>query len=97
MNDEMLHAMLESLRRVAEAPDVRVLFVSGEGRAFCAGGDIVSMEGMDETGFRETIHLYMHLTLSGEQIDAAEASTICALLQPFSATMLCQVSANSSL
>jgi len=62
INDEMLHAMLSSLRRVAEDPEMRVLIVTGEGRAFSAGGDIASMEAMSETTFIETIHLYMRLS-----------------------------------
>ena len=76
INDEMLHAMLSSLRHVAENPEVRILIVTGEGRAFSAGGDIASMESMNEASFIETIHLYMRLSRAFRELDEITIAAI---------------------
>jgi 2-(1,2-epoxy-1,2-dihydrophenyl)acetyl-CoA isomerase len=39
-----LRAVREALQRVAHDPEVRSVILTGEGRAFCAGGDVASME-----------------------------------------------------
>ena len=36
----MIRALADAARDIEEAPDVRVAILSGEGKAFCAGGDI---------------------------------------------------------
>jgi 3-hydroxypropionyl-coenzyme A dehydratase len=47
--DRALTAALEAaLERVAAMPDVRVLLVCGQGRAFCAGNDIKEMETLTD-------------------------------------------------
>ncbi len=43
MNGELCEALLESLRRAAAQDEVRCVVLTGAGRAFCAGGDIVMM------------------------------------------------------
>jgi 2-(1,2-epoxy-1,2-dihydrophenyl)acetyl-CoA isomerase len=43
MNVELLDDLLEVLERAADDDRVRVLILSGNGRAFCAGGDLEAM------------------------------------------------------
>ncbi len=38
----MIHALADAARSIDETPEVRVTILSGEGRAFCAGGDIAA-------------------------------------------------------
>jgi 2-(1,2-epoxy-1,2-dihydrophenyl)acetyl-CoA isomerase len=40
LNEELLDGMLAALRDVAEDHSVRVVVITGNGRAFCAGGDL---------------------------------------------------------
>ena len=51
LSDAMLDALLEALPRLAEAPDVGVVVLTGAGRGFCAGGDVKAMaEGTEMAG-----------------------------------------------
>ena len=61
MNDAMMQSLLAALDIAGRDEDVRALVVTGEGRAFSAGGDIAALESADEIGFSESIHLYMRL------------------------------------
>lgn len=42
----MIDALLEGARAIEAAAQVRVAMLSGEGRAFCAGGDIAAWSGL---------------------------------------------------
>ena len=42
---EIFDDMLEALPRLGRDPSVRVIVITGAGRAFCAGGDVKSMKG----------------------------------------------------
>ena len=51
LSTEMLDAMLEAFPRLADAPDVGVVVLTGAGRGFCAGGDVKAMaEGTEMAG-----------------------------------------------
>ncbi len=43
MGDDLLPRALEAIERVASDPALRVLVLTGAGRAFCAGGDLGAM------------------------------------------------------
>jgi len=51
MSRDMLDALLETLPRLGNDPDVGVVVVTGAGRGFCAGGDVKAMaEGREGDG-----------------------------------------------
>ncbi|PXA88127.1 crotonase/enoyl-CoA hydratase family protein [Nostoc sp. 3335mG] len=56
--------MFDSLAEIAEElerrADVRVVVLSGEGRAFCAGIDLSALEGLSEQAGRQSLELRSH-------------------------------------
>ena len=50
MNTELLDAALDALQRAADDERVRVVIMTGNGRAFCAGGDLEAMAAGDVPG-----------------------------------------------
>lgn len=42
-SEEMIDLWIEALETVRDSDDIRAVIVSGNGRAFCAGGDIKAM------------------------------------------------------
>lgn len=52
---EQIDALHAAIRWLIDAPEVRVAVLAGNGRAFCAGGDITTFDEIDaETGFAYT-------------------------------------------
>ncbi len=49
LSPDMFKAIIEAGEELAEARDVRVVVLSGNGRGFCAGLDMASMQGLTET------------------------------------------------
>jgi 2-(1,2-epoxy-1,2-dihydrophenyl)acetyl-CoA isomerase len=45
MNDELLTSMLRTLEQLASADSIRAVVVTGNGRGFCAGGDLSAGPG----------------------------------------------------
>ena len=46
--DEMRDDLLQELERLSNDAEVRCIVIGGAGKAFCAGGDIASMAGLQE-------------------------------------------------
>lgn len=47
VDDAMMALLWETMARAGDDPDVRVIVLTGAGRAFCAGGDVTSFGGLD--------------------------------------------------
>src|ERR671930_1324298 len=50
LGDTLREDLLDAITRTAADPDVRVLIVTGAGKAFCAGGDVKAMNEAKEAG-----------------------------------------------
>ena len=50
LSPEMFKAIVAAGERLAEARDVRAVVLSGNGRGFCAGLDMASMQGLGDPG-----------------------------------------------
>jgi enoyl-CoA hydratase/carnithine racemase len=50
LGDTLREDLLDAFTRTAADPGVRVMIVTGAGRAFCAGGDVKAMNEAKETG-----------------------------------------------
>ncbi len=48
LSSEVIESLTKTLREADRNPDVRVIVLSGRGKAFCAGGDVKAMK--DKTG-----------------------------------------------
>jgi len=59
LSTPIMEGLLHGLPRLSDDPAVRVIVLTGAGRAFCAGGDVKSMaEGGDRRSASEaTAHL----------------------------------------
>jgi methylglutaconyl-CoA hydratase len=49
----MVRELISTLHEYAANPSLRVVVISGEGKAFCAGGDLNWLKSMDEGGFEK--------------------------------------------
>ena len=72
LGGEMLPALDREVRRLAADPAVRAIMITGQGRAFCAGGDIGSMGGerdleRSRAGMR-AVHAWLKALWSSEKL-----------------------------
>jgi enoyl-CoA hydratase/carnithine racemase len=68
------------LEKMAKDPDVRVILLRGEGRAFCAGADMGGLSdiagGADVSGARDTRPYWLPLTLGKPIVAAVQGACI---------------------
>jgi len=82
--DDMREALVPALDRVASDPDVRILVITGAGRAFSAGGDIQHMVDLKERDARyeEFLPMLDAGRLAARRLAALEIPTLAAINGP---------------
>ena len=78
---DLAQAFLDAVRRATEAPQVRAVLISGEGRAFCVGGDLALLQSSDDR--RECARAIIAPINAGlETLQASGVPSIAALQGP---------------
>lgn len=63
-SEEMLRGLTQELRRAASDASVRVVVLSGAGRAFSAGGDVKTMQGVSPDEVHDHIEILIETVLT---------------------------------
>jgi 2-(1,2-epoxy-1,2-dihydrophenyl)acetyl-CoA isomerase len=71
INLEMARALVQALLRVSEDKSVHAVILTGEGRAFCAGGDL---DRIREARHRRAVNEFQALLVAGKEICLAIAT-----------------------
>jgi 2-(1,2-epoxy-1,2-dihydrophenyl)acetyl-CoA isomerase len=56
LNDEITYELQDALKAVAKDDNVRVVVLTGEGKAFCSGQDLKAASGQQKRSFMESLH-----------------------------------------
>src|SRR6186713_1004850 len=56
LNDEITYELQDALKAVAKDDQVRVVVLTGEGKAFCSGQDLKSASGTEKRSFLDSLH-----------------------------------------
>ncbi len=56
LNDEITYELQDALKVVAKDDQVRVLVLTGEGKAFCSGQDLKAASGQEKRSFMESLY-----------------------------------------
>lgn len=91
---QMAQGLADALGRITQDGTTRALLLRGEGRAFCAGGDVARFAGEDPTAAVEAIIDPFHVAL--RMLDALKLPTLAAVQGPvagagFSLAMACDL------
>jgi 2-(1,2-epoxy-1,2-dihydrophenyl)acetyl-CoA isomerase len=54
-DDELSYELQDALKKASKDNEVRVLVISGEGKAFCSGQDLKAVSGDEKRSFRESL------------------------------------------
>lgn len=82
VNAEMHHALASILKQAATDRNVRAIVLRGEGKAFCAGGDVTTMAGADDGPAPSSAQIVLETLSAAEVIDmilAVPQPIVCAL------------------
>jgi 2-(1,2-epoxy-1,2-dihydrophenyl)acetyl-CoA isomerase len=61
LNNELASGLNEAFGRLAEDESIRVVVLTGAGRAFCAGGDLTHVRGRRDSGDMKQLELLVRL------------------------------------
>lgn len=94
IDEHMAQALADALGRIARDGTARVLLLRGEGRAFCAGGDVARFSEEDPAAAVEAIIDPFHAALRA--LDALKLPTLAAVQGPvagagFSLALACDL------
>lgn len=56
LNDELTFELQDALKAVAKDDSVRVVVLTGEGKAFCSGQDLKASSGEEKRSFMDSLH-----------------------------------------
>lgn len=56
LNDEITFELQDALKAVAKDEKVRVVVLTGEGKAFCSGQDLKAASGNQKRSFLQSLH-----------------------------------------
>lgn len=56
LNDEITYELQDVFKKIAKEDSVRVVVLTGEGRAFCAGQDLKAALGEEKRSFSDSLH-----------------------------------------
>lgn len=56
LNDEITYELQDAFKAVAKDDSVRVVVLTGEGKAFCSGQDLKAASGQEKRSFLESLH-----------------------------------------
>jgi 2-(1,2-epoxy-1,2-dihydrophenyl)acetyl-CoA isomerase len=56
LNDEITYEMQDALKVMAKDEQIRVVVLTGEGKAFCSGQDLKASSGQEKRSFIESLH-----------------------------------------
>lgn len=56
LNDEITYELQDAFKTVAKDDSVRVVVLTGEGKAFCSGQDLKAASGQEKRSFMDSLH-----------------------------------------
>lgn len=55
-NDELSYELQDALKQVSKDPEIRVVVLTGAGKAFCSGQDLKAVSGAEKRSFSESLN-----------------------------------------